>query len=231
MSAPQAFLTETRERFLKAVIAELPAERIRELYLFAPIRQGGVESGVAVIAAALPEPPDSSVSASGDAPPIAEQLGSVDLAGDDAAPIAEPLESGDSPAGDAPPIAERLKGDDSPAVGAAPTLGSSEMPDAGGAPATGDEEILISDSAACENSPPPPERYTVYTARYRHTQKGPDRGKWESSVVAEADAPLLSIETVVRGVQRRSGDVDPPDHMSGDDVRSALRIVSPARDA
>ena len=76
--------------------------------------------------------------------------------------------------------------------------------------------------------PTPDPRYTVYTARYRHTQKGPDRGKWESSVVAEADAPLLSIETVVRGVQRRSGDVDPPDHMSGDEVRSALRLTPTA---
>ena len=68
------------------------------------------------------------------------------------------------------------------------------------------------------------EKYLVYTARYRHTLKGPDRGKWESSIVAEADAPLLSIESVVRGVQRRSGDVDPPDHMSAAELRAALRL-------
>ena len=44
-------LTETRERFLLAIAAQVPAERIAEIYFFQPIRQGGVESGVAVVAA------------------------------------------------------------------------------------------------------------------------------------------------------------------------------------
>ncbi|HKW11955.1 MAG TPA: hypothetical protein VJO33_16335 [Gemmatimonadaceae bacterium] len=52
--------------------------------------------------------------------------------------------------------------------------------------------------------------------------KGADRGKWECFVVAEADAPLVTVETVVRGVQRRSGDADEPERMSGDDARDAL---------
>lgn len=51
MTAPQQFLTETRERFLKTILGKVPAAQIRELYLFQPIRQGGVESGVAVVAA------------------------------------------------------------------------------------------------------------------------------------------------------------------------------------
>ena len=140
MTAPQQFLTETRERFLLAVLQQLPADRVRELYLFQPIRQGGVESGVAVVAA-YPDAP------------------------------AAPPEGGPEPA-----------------------------------------------------EAPSDDKYTVYTARYRHTIKGPDRGKWEASVVAEADAPLLSIETVVRGVQRRAGDVEPPDHMSGAELRAALRL-------
>ena len=49
------FLEPTRERFLLAIAASLPAERFLELYFFSPIRQGGVESGVAVIAAHLEE--------------------------------------------------------------------------------------------------------------------------------------------------------------------------------
>ncbi len=38
--------------------------------------------------------------------------------------------------------------------------------------------------------------------------KGPDRGKWPLDVKAEADAPLITLESVVRGVQHRSGDVE-----------------------
>ena len=68
----------------------------------------------------------------------------------------------------------------------------------------------------------PPRRYTVYTARYRLTLKGPDRGKWEVTVTEEADAPLLTVDAVVRGVQRRSGDVDETVRLSGDEVRAAL---------
>ena len=45
---------ETRARFLTAIAAQLPVERIVEIHLFAAIRQGGMESGVAVVAV---EPP------------------------------------------------------------------------------------------------------------------------------------------------------------------------------
>jgi len=38
-------------------------------------------------------------------------------------------------------------------------------------------------------------------------------------VTAEADAPLVTVETVVRGVQRRSGEEEEPDRLSGDDAR------------
>ena len=65
-----------------------------------------------------------------------------------------------------------------------------------------------------------PTRHVVYTARYRHTLKGLDRGKWETNVVAEADAPLVTVDAVVRGVQRRSGDVDDATRMEGDEVRA-----------
>jgi len=40
-----------RERFLRAISAFVPAERIAEVHLFPPMIQGGQETGVAVIAA------------------------------------------------------------------------------------------------------------------------------------------------------------------------------------
>ena len=119
--------TETRERFLRAIAAQGPAERIAEIHFFQPIKQGGVESGVAVVV---------------------------------------------------------------------------------------------------ENVGPDTPRMVVYAARYRLTLKGIDRGKWEVNVVAEADAPLGAVDAVVRGVQRRSGDVDDATKMDGDEVRTILDSLS-----
>lgn len=142
------FLESTRERFLMAIAATLPPQRFIELHYFSPIRQGGIESGVAVIAA-HPEV------------------------------IAPPIVA------DAPPAEEEAEPD------------QQEPPDEGA----------------------PPRRYTVYVAKYKLTLKGPERGRWECSVTAEADAPLVTVETVVRGVMRRSGDADEPERMSGDEAR------------
>jgi hypothetical protein len=125
---------ETRARFLAAIATQLPADRIAEVHLFPAIRQGGMESGVAVIAVEL-----------------------VGAGADDS---------------------ETLDADDA--------------------------ELLEADTPRA----PAPRRYTVFSARYRHTLKGPDRGKWETSVTEEADAPLLTVDAVVRGVQRRSGLAD-----------------------
>ena len=66
------------------------------------------------------------------------------------------------------------------------------------------------------------ERHVVFTARYRWTRKGPERGKWECEVVAEADAPLVTVEAVVRGVQQRLGDEVQPERVSGDDARARI---------
>lgn len=65
-------------------------------------------------------------------------------------------------------------------------------------------------------------RHVVYTAQYRSTVKGLDRGKWFVDVVAEADAPLITVEEVVRGVVRRSGDAFQPEHISGDQLRAIV---------
>ena len=159
-----------RERFLAAVAEQIPIDRVVELYLFQPMRQGGVESGVAVIAAA------------GDAP----------VAPAEASP-ADGLEQA-APDGDA---------SQSDAL-------ASPFPE----PAAADQH-----EAQADGFEP---RYTVFTAHYRHVLKGPERGRWEVSVVAEADAPLATVGAVVRGVQRRAGDVDPPEHMTGDALRDAL---------
>lgn len=162
-------LTETRERFLLAITSKVPAERIAEIHFFQPIKQGGVESGVAV-AAAWPE-----VVAS------AEPTASVEQT-----EVVEPSDPAD--------------------------LAAAHDEDSEGPASV------------------PPSRHVVYMARYRHTLKGIDRGKWETNVVAEADAPLVTVDAVVRGVQRRAGDVDDPTRMEGDEVREFVgsrRPVNP----
>ncbi|MCU0616608.1 MAG: hypothetical protein MUD17_05885 [Gemmatimonadaceae bacterium] len=124
-------VTETAERFLRAVLTEVPLDRIADVHLFASLRQGQYETGVAVIAAW----PEST-------PPAAR---------------------------------ERV-------------------------------------------------RHTVFTARYRLVIKGPDRGRWEFECTAEADAPLITVETVVRGVQRRSGDLEEPVRYDAEALAHVLRL-------
>ena len=157
------FLEATRERFLLAIAAAVPAERFIELHFFQPIRQGGVESGVAVIAA-YPEVQPEPVLA------------------------------------DAPPE------EDSVILSEAKDLLSSDE---------SERQILRRFAPEDDRT----RRYTVYAAKYKLVLKGPDRGKWECTVVAEADAPLVTVETVVRGVQRRSGDAEEPERMTGDEAR------------
>ena len=130
-------VSEVTERFLRAVIAIVPLERIEELHLFSPLRQSGVETGIAVVAARVPA-------------------------------------------------------EEHQAHGAARR-----------------------------------ERHTVYTARYRLVQKGPERGKWETDMVDEADAPLMTVETVVRGVQRRAGEASEIVRFSASQIARALRMVWP----
>jgi hypothetical protein len=142
-------LTETRERFFRAIAKEIPVDQIAEIHFFQPVRQGGVESGVAVVAA---------IRTTADGRPTTDE--------------------------------EQPIGDEEP-------------------------ERAI-------------ERFTVYAARYRHTLKGPDRGKWETSVVPEADAPLVTVDAVVRGVQRRSGDVDEVDRITGDEARELAETLARA---
>ncbi len=150
-----AILPETRERFLLAITQQVPAERIAEIHFFAPIKQGGIESGVAVVAAW----PEAGVTV--DQAPPADDVATTD--------------------------------------------------------ANEDSEAATEESVSRKGKP------VVYTARYRLVLKGPDRGKWETSLTAEADAPLVSVDAVVRGVQRRAGDVEEATRMEGDEVRESLK--------
>ena len=269
-SAP--FLTETRERFLKAILTQLPVDRMRELYVFQPIKHGGMESGVAVIAAypeeapaapsgvgseesgaapaapAVPSgvgggetgvslPPEAAVPKAVESPDAATAADTDSAVGSDVAAIehdtiaaAEADDRADVEPVDAPPTEDLVEvtgeGADATACETPVQGGEDEVvaTEPVGDAATGD--AASGDVAVAPDSqlPTPDEKYTVYTARYRLVLKGPDRGKWEASVVAEADAPLISIESVVRGVQRRAGDVEGPDHMTADDIRAALRL-------
>ena len=113
----------TRERFVTAIADRVQPERIAEAHLFAPIKQGGTESGVAVVAVREAEEQD---------------------------------------------------------------------------------------------------RLAVYTARYRLVLKGPERGKWEFAMQADADAPLLTVDKVVQGVQRRSGDAEDAIKLTGEEFSALI---------
>jgi hypothetical protein len=101
-------MTETQQKFLRAIADRVPADQVVEVHLFPPIRQGGVETGVAVVAQ------DSRVIA----PVVVDPLGVESP--DSIEPVAampndesseEPLPadaSTDEPAGDDEPSASRL---------------------------------------------------------------------------------------------------------------------------
>jgi hypothetical protein len=74
-------------------------------------------------------------------------------------------------------------------------------------------------------------RKVIYTARYKLTLKGPDRGRWEFTMHPDADAPLPTVDKVVRGVQQRSGFAEEAARLSGDEVRAALDARSRAAQA
>lgn len=174
-------VSEITERFLKVVLAHVPLGRIEELHLFAPLRQGGVETGIAVIAARVPlvvvEPPAAPEL------PFHDDIGGV-------AEVAEVV--------------------------------TDEI--------VAEEEIVADadDVAVIATTPVPRLRHTVYTARYRLVQKGPERGKWEADVVAEAEAPLITVDLVVRGVQRRAGEESEIVRYSAPQLARAVRVPYPA---
>jgi hypothetical protein len=150
-------LIETTERFLKEIAERIGLHSVDEVRLFPPMRQGGVETCVAVVAA-TPLGPELLEHTDPNEPP--EAL--VESTGEEYLPIEEE-----------------------------------------------NREIVV-------------HRHTVFTARYRHTIKGIDRGKWEVDVQAEAVAPLVTIDAVVKGVIKRSGEPFEPERISAAAFRAIV---------
>lgn len=81
-----------------------------------------------------------------------------------------------------------------------------------------EESVTVADAPVTTRN----ERLSILTAHFRHTIKGPDRGKWEFTMVHDADAPIETVENVVRGVARRAGEDGEPELLSGNDFQRAL---------
>ena len=179
---------ETTTRFLNAIAERVNAARVEEVHLFQPIRQGGMESRVAVVAVGENAESDPEVT-----PPHGDPLGDHIVEEPDAESRELEAESRE------------------------PETESRELEAERREPET--------ESREPETESPEPRagiRLAVYTARYRLTLKGPERGKWNFGMQAEADAPLVTVDAVVRGVQRRSGDAEDPEKLSGDEFRALL---------
>jgi len=195
---PGDALSDTQRRFLAAVMERLPRESIHQIYLFAPMRQGGVETGIAVVAM--------------------DEVRQLDV-GPTATLPAEggPAEAGPAEAGPS----ETGPAETGPSETGPSETGPSETgPSETGPSETGPSETGPSDHATGNDGRPL--RYTVHTARYRLQLKGPDRGRWDFDVVEEADAPQVSVDAVVRGVHRRSGEPFEVERLAPHDLARAL---------
>ena len=234
--------SDARERFILEIAAVLAPERLVEAHFFAPLRQGQIETGVCVLAA-LPEGADPLPST----PRVETEAGKqaaadaqlADAAVAPAAPSAV-LDNGRSISADAAPEATADDGPD-PSVMDNPLSKTAEhredLPTAddaavGSMGAMDDASAVPSSAQKAESAAEPTanfpagarisSRHVVYSARYRWTRKGPERGKWESEVVAEADAPLLTVEVVVQGVQQRASEPIEVQKIDGDAVRAMI---------
>ncbi|MBX6333421.1 MAG: hypothetical protein IRY91_16355 [Gemmatimonadaceae bacterium] len=226
--------SDGRERFLKAIAERIDPERIAEVHLFPPIRQGGRETGVAVVTVLPAEERGAEATADAAAADgVAEEVAMEDAATDHAEDIDDASAGDASAAGDAPQAEHAVEAGsvEGPAGGAADASIASAGDDGD---RTGETESVPSIDAAdlmdivssdvAEAAPPvrPPVRLTVYRASYRLTLKGPDRGKWEVTITEEADAPPPAVDAVVRGVHLRAGGDDEPERLTGEAFRAAL---------
>lgn len=231
-------VSEITERFLRAIVAQIPLDRIEELHLFSPLRQGGVETGIAVVAARVPiAAPEQPLAP--ELPLEAVETAEAPELVDDADVVTESIIEHDEIVQDEI-VHDEIERDEVVAVASDEAaddealvneLSDDESLDDASdehlnpyADEAADDEDLHDDIVAESVAPPAPiERHTVYTARYRLVQKGPERGKWEADVKAEADAPLVTVETVVRGVQRRAGEESEILRYSARQIAKALR--------
>ena len=235
-------MTETQQRFLRAIAERVPMDHVVELHLFPPIRQGGVETGVAVVAedpkratslladSPVSESPVAAVDAPEIVPGVVEPepviVAETDFVVEDA--VVEDVADDAAELDDSPYAASASDDDD-------PDDFDEDDPDGNEDDFDDDEDDVDDDdidlddeddddvlTGAAKSAARVASRLTIHTARYRLTLKGVDRGKWEVDVVAEADAPLAALDAVVRGVQRRAGEGAEPDRLSAEALRDAL---------
>lgn len=206
-------MTDAQARLLRLIAERVDRQQVVELHLFPAIRQGGSETGVAVVA--VHPRRDGSDSLAGSNPDlIADAAASTPESETELAPSeCDPTEDA---AGSPPPTEGDGGSEDEPS--ATISLADSHFMNALGA---GGEPLLVA-----ARHDPTADRLTIYSARYRLTLKGPDRGKWEADIVPEADAPLSTVDHVVRGVQRRAGELAEPERLTGDAFRAALDAPS-----
>jgi hypothetical protein len=213
---------DARERFLRAIAERIQPERIAAIHLFPAIRAGARESAVAVIAAEADEsyeqaelpPPVGGVPASA-ALPVEPREAVLAASGGDAEDAASGDDAAAPEAAEMPEAAEAdIMTGESAAVGGPPPEFHDNTPSA--------DDADHNAPAPIASPPDRPPRLVVYRAVYQWTRKGPDRGRWEVDVTAEADAPLQAVSDVVRGVQRRAGEDDEPELITPEALRIAL---------
>jgi len=213
-------MDDTRERFLTAIVARLGAERIVELHLFSPIRQGVMETGVAVVATL----PDLEPASAGEQAQWRAQEEAGKSVGEESEAVVldvTPLDASDPPAPVPPNSTVPVPPD---ATVPLPVNSTVPLPLHSTAPVPLHFESQAAsepvDIAATET--PAESRHVVFTAGYRLTRKGVDRGKWFFELAATADAPLATVDMVVRGVMHRYKDLTESERFSGDQLRALL---------
>ncbi len=53
------------------------------------------------------------------------------------------------------------------------------------------------------------DRRRIYTARYVHTIKGKERGKWSGTVAEVGSGPVETLEELIKGVEKRADEEMP----------------------
>ncbi|MGQ0766340.1 MAG: hypothetical protein ACT4OZ_11815 [Gemmatimonadota bacterium] len=242
-------MNDTTRRFLASVLERVGEGRLVELRLFPALRQGGIESAVAVIAV---EPLREAEATAGDGESAVSSGG-----GSDELQTGSPVEAeveigarledrladlrGSATAGAATPDAFGDREVELPQSGAIADASEPAndresillgdlvaLPDPGNAkPAqTGTVESAGLVPAAHRDRANPPvntrERLQILSATYRLVFKGPERGQWQMEIIHEADAPLETLERVVHGVARRAGDTSEAEMFTADSLRTAL---------
>ena len=226
-------MNEVRARFLKSILEQLPAERIVELHFFAPIRQGQIETGVAVIAAEperplpvaepLVESADTADEASDELEVAIAEDADADADGVDHDVIAEVEESDDVIAEVEEPDDDVITEDEADdSLAPSPYAEDAELAAQAQALADGELTAILDEHAPVSDANDARPRFEIITAAYRWTRKGPERGKWEVDVTTEAEAPFPTVGTVVKGVHDRAGEELEPMRLTAAELQTLL---------